>query len=202
MIDQVQGLAQSRSAPFGQWQLVVLAVEGDVFAAPDLTADVDDLAGAAHRGVERDAMEALDHLRTGRPDAEPEPPVGDVVDAGRRHGEQRRGARVDRHDAGAELDGGCLCRQVTELADRIERVRLRDERDVDAALLELDDLLGRLTEAVGVVEKDSGAHRWFIHPNRLVGSRRSGSVARGTSPAHGNLRKTTQNNAKQSIYEV
>ena len=133
MIDEMQRLAQAGAAVGGQRDLVVLPVVLHVLAAPHLAADLDDLAGAAHRRVERNAVEALHHLRSRRADAEAEAAVGHVVQAGRRHREQCRGADVDRHDAGAQFDGRRLGRQVAELADRVVRVGLGDEGDVDAA---------------------------------------------------------------------
>ena len=144
MIDQLQRLAQTGAPVGGQRNLVVLAVIGHPFAAPHLPADLDDLAGAAQRRVERHAVEALHHLRSRRADAQPEAAVGDVVQPGGRHRQQRRGADVDRDHAGAQLDPGRLGRQEAELADRVVRVGLGDQRDVDADLLQLDDLVDGL----------------------------------------------------------
>lgn len=86
--------AQPGAAAGGQGRLIVLAVVVDVLAPPHLPADLDDLAGAAQRRVERYAVKSLDRLRAGGADAEPETSVGDVVDTGGGHRQQRRGAGV------------------------------------------------------------------------------------------------------------
>ena len=137
----------------------MLAVELHVLAAPHLPADLDDFAGAAERSVERNAVETLNHLRPGRADAQPEAAVGHVVQPRGRHRQQRRGADVDGDDAGAELDPRRLRREIAQLADRVEGVGLRHQGDVDADLLQLDDLVDGFEKAAGVVQKDSGPHR-------------------------------------------
>ena len=167
----LQGLAQAGAALGGQRNLVVLAVVGDPLAAPHLPADLDDLAGAAQRRVERHAVEALHHLRARRADAEPEPAVGDVVEPGGRHRHQRRGAGVDRDHAGTQLDPRRPGREEAELTDRVVGVGLGDQRDVDADLLEFDHLVDRIEEAAGVTEKDPCPH----HRHTPTGC--SGSVA-------------------------
>ncbi len=60
-VHELEGLAESGAAVVGQ--RVRLAIVGDLVAAPDLAADVDRVAGASHRLLERDAVPALDHLR-------------------------------------------------------------------------------------------------------------------------------------------
>ena len=147
MIDQLQRFAQTGALFGGQGNLVVLALVGHPFAPPHLPADVDDLAGTAQRRVERHAVEALHHLRPGRADAQPEPAAGDVVEARGRHRQKRRGADVDRDDAGTEFDRRRLGRQEAELTDRVVGVGLGHQRDVDADLLQLDDLVDGLEKA-------------------------------------------------------
>ena len=117
-----------------------------------------DFAGAAQRRVELDAVETLHHLRAGGADTQPEAAVGYVVEPRGRHRQQRRGADIDRHDARAQLDGGCLGGKVAELAYRVVGIGLGDQRDVDAHRLQFNDVLDGLTEAAGVVQKDASAH--------------------------------------------
>ena len=164
MIDQTQWLAEPGSAIGGQGHLVVLAVIGDLLAAPHLSADVHHLAGPAQGSVERHPVKALHHLRTRGADAEPESAVGHVVHARRRHRQQRGRPGVDRHHSGAQFDRRGLGGQIAELADRVIGVGLGDQRDVYADLLELDHLLGRFAKAAGVTEKGACPHDGVIHP--------------------------------------
>jgi hypothetical protein len=87
-------------------------------------------------------VEALDHLRARRPETEDEPAVGQGVDAGGRHGQQRRRAGVDGQDAGAELHPLGAGRQVAEEADAVEAVGLGDPHQVEPGLLQVGDLGG------------------------------------------------------------
>ena len=173
VIDQLQRFAQAGALVGRQRNPVVLAVVGHPLATPHLPADLDDLAGAAQWRVERHTVEALHHLRARRADAQPEPAVRHVVQAGRRHRQQRGGADVDRHHAGAELDARRPRRKETQLADRVERVGLRHQGDVDADLFELDDLVDGLQEAVRVVQKDACPHGRFILPTGWLASLRA-----------------------------
>src|ERR1700727_2786200 len=66
LIDELQWLFPSCSTLRGERQLIVLAVVFHPFPAPHLAADLHDLAGAPYRGVERDAVKPLHHLRPGR----------------------------------------------------------------------------------------------------------------------------------------
>ena len=102
--DDLERLAEARALIRRQRELVVATVVGDALAAPHRAADVDHLAGAPERCVVPDAVEALDHLGAGRPEAEDEPTVGERVDPRRGHRHERRGAGVDRQDAGADGD--------------------------------------------------------------------------------------------------
>src|SRR5271166_2135618 len=70
VIDELEGFAQTRAAIRGQRDLIVLAAVLHPFPAPHLSADLHDLAGAAYRGVELDAVEPLDHLRSRSADPE------------------------------------------------------------------------------------------------------------------------------------
>ena len=94
----------------------------------------------------------------------------ECIDAGRGHGQQRGGAGVDRHHPGAQFDGRGLGGQVTQLADRVVGVRLCDQGDVDAHLLQLDDLFGRFLEAAGVAQKDPCPHGGVISPTGWLGA--------------------------------
>ena len=51
-----------------------------------------------------------------------------------------------------------LAARIAELADRVVGIGLGHQRDVDADLLQLDDLVDGLEEAAGVAEEDSGPH--------------------------------------------
>ena len=123
---------------------------GDLLAAPHLSADLDDFAGATHRRVEWHAVEALHHLRTRRPDAQPEPAVGDVVQAGGRHRQQCGCPGVNRKDTRPEFDGGGLRGEIAQLADRIVGVRLGDQSEIDTLLLQHRDLLDAFAEAARI----------------------------------------------------
>src|SRR5215469_2386930 len=72
-------------------------------AAPDSAADADDFIDTADRAIERDAVEALDDLRTGSSDAEDAATARERIDARCGHRQQRRTARVERQDRGADL---------------------------------------------------------------------------------------------------
>lgn len=169
VVDQVQGLAQPGATVGGQRQLVVLAVVVEVLAPPHLAADLDHLAGTPQRRVERHAVEAFHHLRSGGADSESEPAVGHIVDTGRGHGHQGRRASVDRDHPGAEFHGGGLRCQVAELADRVIGIRLGDQGDVDAHLLQIHDLVGCLFEAAGITQEDACPHRRSVATHQLVG---------------------------------
>ena len=75
-----------------------------------------------------------------------------------RHAEQRGRAGEDVDDARADLDALGDRGEVAHLADRVERVRLRDPHDVEAGLLEVDDLLRRLLEPARVAELHAELH--------------------------------------------
>ena len=126
--------------------------------APDLPADLDDLTCASQRSVVLDAVEPLDHLRSGSAQSHHEATVGDEVQARRRHGGQRRGTGVDLKDSRSEFDGRRLGRQVTELADGVEGIRLRDEGDVEARLLQVTDLFDGFGEPAAVVQTHTDTH--------------------------------------------
>ena len=127
-------------------------------AAHTTAADVDDFARRRDRSVVGDAVEPLDDLRTRCAEAEDEAPVGELVEAGRGHGEQRGRARVDREDAGGELDGLGLRREVAEQADRVEPVRLRDPDQVETRRLEVVDLAHRLLDVSCVRQRRRKLH--------------------------------------------
>ena len=103
MVDQLERLAEAGPLSFGQRQVVDAGVL-DRLAPPHHPADLDDLAGAGERAVVGDAVEAFDHLRARRAEAEDGAAVGDGVEAGRGLAEARRRAAVDVEDARADFD--------------------------------------------------------------------------------------------------
>ena len=164
VIDQLERLAEPGAHRRRQRDLVGRPVVAEPLPAPDHPADLDELAGPAHRGVVGHTVPALDHLRAGRADAEREPAVRDVVQPGRGHRGQRRGARVQLKDPGGDLQPLRHGRDVAELADRVEAVRLRDEDDPEAGLLVVGEFGDRLGEAAGVVERHSDPHDRAFRP--------------------------------------
>ncbi len=85
-------------------------------------------------------------------------PTRERVDAGGRHGDQRRSAAVDGQDGRADLDALGLGGQVAHEARRVEAVGLGDPHHVEADLLELGDLAGGLLVASGVVQRHGDLH--------------------------------------------
>ncbi len=129
-------------AALGHRQVIGAALVGDLLAAPDLVADLDGVAGASERLLERHPVPALDHLRSGGPEAEHEPPVGQGVEGRCGLGDQGGAARVERDDAGHQLGGlGFRC-EVAERGDQVVAVYLRAPQQVDTGRLEVAGLLG------------------------------------------------------------
>ncbi len=147
VVDQLQRLAQAGALAGRQGHGVVPPGIGQRLTPPDLAADLDRLPGPADRRVEGNAMEALDDLGSRGADAELEASVGQVVQAGRGHRQQRRGTRVQLQDPGRDVrlrgPGG----HVTETADRVEAVQLGHGDQLDAGLLVVGQLGGGLGEA-------------------------------------------------------
>ena len=81
MGEQLERLAEAEALSSAQRELED-AVVGERLAAHAAPDEVDDLAGAAERLVVGDAVEALDHLRAGRAEAEDRAAAADVVEAG------------------------------------------------------------------------------------------------------------------------
>ncbi len=150
MGDQLERLAEAGALLGRERQRVVAAVVDDPLALPHLVADVDDLARPAERRLVGHAVEALDHLRARRAQAEDAAAVAHRVDAGGGHGDERRRARVDRQDGRADLDrlggGG----QVAHEAGRVVAVGLGHPYDVESGRLVVAHLRGRLLEPTGV----------------------------------------------------
>ena len=94
-------------------------------AGPHVAADLDDLAGPGKRPVVGHAVEALDHLGPRRAEAELAASARDGIDAGGRHGDQRRGAGVDGQDGGADVHPLRLGGQVPHEARRVVAVAPR-----------------------------------------------------------------------------
>ena len=137
----------------------MLAVVLHAFAAPHLAADLHDLAGAADRGVERDTVKSLDHLRPGGADAEAESPVGHVIQPRGGHRQQRRRADIDGQYPGSQFDRVGLGGQVSQLGDGVEGVRLGHHHDFDAGLLEFDHTVHGLVKAARIVQSDPDSHQ-------------------------------------------
>jgi hypothetical protein len=128
--------------------------------APHPPADLHHLAGAGERRVEVDAVEALDDLGAGDAQTEREAAAGDVVEPGRGHGGQRRGAGVQLHHGREQLHPGRAGGQVAELADRVEAVRLGHRHQVGAGRLVLHHLVdGRREALAAVAELDAQPHQ-------------------------------------------
>jgi len=107
-------------------------------------------------------VEALDDLRTRRAEAERKPPVGHVVETGRRHRGQRWRPGVELEDPGRDLQPLGAGGDIAELADRVETVGLRDEHDVEPGLLVVAQLRDRFGETAAVVDRHSHAHRELL----------------------------------------
>ena len=127
-------------------------------AAPDLAADLDDLPGAGERLVVRHAVEALDHLRARRAEAEDRPAARQRVEPGRGHRDERRRAAVERQDAGADLDPLGVGGEVAHERDGVEAVGLGDPHDVEARLLQRDHRLDLSDRVVAVLELGGELH--------------------------------------------
>ncbi len=159
-VDQLQRLAPPGAARVGQ--RVVLALVVQDLAAPDRPADLDQLAGPAHRRVVGDAVPALDHLRAGGAQAEGEPPAGHVVQARGGHRGQRRGATVDRQDPARDLQFPRPRGDEAKLADRVEGARLRHEHDLQPGALVVGQPGDRLCEPAGVVQHHPQPHQAIV----------------------------------------
>jgi hypothetical protein len=90
-------------------------------------------------------VKALDHLRSGRPDAEYAAAAGQRIDPGGGHGQQRRAARVERQDGRADLDPLGDRGEESHHAGAVEPVELRDPQHIDAASLEVTGSLPEYT---------------------------------------------------------
>src|SRR5581483_5828031 len=99
LADRMDGQLELLAGAAGQRELEVLAVVGDALAAEGEVDDVDVLAGASERGLERDAVPAFRDLRAGDAEGEAEAAGGERV-------ERRGGHRGHRRGAGGELEDG------------------------------------------------------------------------------------------------
>ena len=158
VVDQLERLAEAGALIRGERELIVPAVVAEPLPAPHHPADLDQLAGPADGGVVGHAVPALDHLRAGRAEAEGEPAVRDVVQPGRGHRGQCRGARIQLENAGGQLEPLGLGRDIAELAHRVVAVGLRHEHDAETGLLVVGQLRDCLSEAPGVVDRHPDAH--------------------------------------------
>jgi hypothetical protein len=136
----------------------VLALVLQVLTTPYLAADIDDFAGAGNRGVVGHAVEALDDLWARGAQAEREPAIGDVVEAGRGHRGQRGRSGVQLQDARGQLNPFCAGGQVPQRAHRVERIRLGDKDNVQPGAFEVGHFGGHLFEPAPVVDPQSDPH--------------------------------------------
>ena len=95
----------ARPSPPGSGSVVDLAVVLEPLAGGDRPGRSRSSPGCAARAVEADAVPALHHLRAAGADAEHEPAARQRLQRQRRHGEHRRRAGAELHDAGGEPDG-------------------------------------------------------------------------------------------------
>ena len=159
VVDDLERLAQPGPLPLGQGDVIGGAVMGERrLAGPDRAADLDDLAGAGQGAVVGHAVEALDDLGARGAEAEDAAAARQGVDAGRRHGDERRRARVDGQDGRADLEALGLGGQVAHEARGVVAVGLGDPDHVEPGLLELDGLAGRVRRAPGVVQRHGQLH--------------------------------------------
>ena len=103
VVHDLESLAETGARSLRQRHLVVGALVHQPVAPPHRAADLDDLSGARQWRVVGHAVEPLDHLGTGRSQAQDAAPLRELVDADRRHGQECRGARVEGQDARADL---------------------------------------------------------------------------------------------------
>ncbi len=148
-VEQLERLAEPGALPLGQRQRED-AVVPQRLAAQAAADQVDDLAGAAERLVVRHSVEALDHLRPARPEAEDRPALRDVVESGRGLQDRAGRARVDVEDRRPDLDRLGLGGEVPHQGGGVEAVGLRHPQRVQPRLLERDHLVGRLPGVAGV----------------------------------------------------
>src|SRR6202011_3598614 len=131
-------------------------------ALPHETADVDDLARAGQRLVERHTVPTLDYLRTRRAEPEHEPAVGYRIKTCSCHGRQCRCARVNRQDAGRQFCAVSGGGEVAEDGDGVEAVELGDPQHIDPRGLEVSRSPCRALNIARV--SDRGRE---LHPNIL-----------------------------------
>jgi hypothetical protein len=170
MVDQLERFAEPGSLARRQRDLGGRSVVDDLLAAPRHPAHVDVVADAGHRLVVRHAVESLDHLRTGGPEAEDEPAVRHVVEAGCGLGHTRGSPREHVEDARPDLDRRGLRREEAHLRHGVEAVGLGHPDHVEAGLLQFDDLLHVCVEVARVVDRHRelhGAERYVWPVRRL-----------------------------------
>ena len=200
VIDQSQRLTQAGTAPRWQGNLVVAALMIDLVPAPHLPADLDDLTGAPHRCVERHTVEPLHHLWSRGPDTQPEAAVGDVVQAGGRHRQKGRCPGVNREDARPQFDGRGFGGEITQLAHRVEGVRLGHQGEVDALLLQDANVVDGLTETARIIKEYASSHIPVISGQRNRATIRSSCVTAGASGSGNVVRGNVASGSANSRY--
>ena len=167
-IYELERFAESGALVGGQRDLIVLTPVLNPLTAPHLAADFDHLASAGNRSVVGHTVETLDHLRTGRTQAEGESAVGDVIETSRGHRGQGGRSGVELQNARSQLDALRAGRQITKGADRIERVRLRNEHDVQPGAFEVGDFSGHLFEPARVIDCQPDSHGECLRAGELL----------------------------------
>ena len=119
--------------------------------------DVDGSADTGQRPAERDAVQALDHLRTGGAQPEQEPPVRQVGQCDRGLGNDDGRPSADLHDAGAEQHPIRKGGKVTQRRWCVRAPRLRDPTDIETQVFGLN----REVDAtdIGQLDRRRGAHQ-------------------------------------------
>ena len=86
MIDQLQWFAKAGAAVLRQRNLVVIAHVLNLFAAPNLTANLDNFAGSRYGSGIGKTVKAFDYLGARGAKAEHRATIGEVVQTGSGHG--------------------------------------------------------------------------------------------------------------------
>src|SRR6266702_6502718 len=112
--------------------------------------------------------------------AQGEPAAGDVVQPGRGHRGQRGRARVELEDPGGDLHPLRLRRDDTELAHRVEAMRLGHEHDVEPGSLVVGQVRHGLGEPARITEKHPYPHNRSVAAElvRLLAGTGAGNPAR------------------------
>ena len=159
MRDDLQGLTEPRTLLWRQGQCEVLAVmDQRGLATPDVTTDLDDLAGSSEGTGVGHPMKSLDHLRPRGSKSEMEAAVGERIDARSGHRDEGGGSGVNRQDGRPDLDGFGQCGQITHERRAIETVSLSNPDEVQPSLFHLGHVPSGLLETARVAEHCRNLH--------------------------------------------